>query len=253
MIKTINDDGNYDLREFYHACRVGELSQIQKVCKSTKKRAYVDLNRGIKEAIEGGQLEVVKYILTTNDFSQEQELEFNDYGIFWKIGEAGYVDVMQYILTSDDVAKYVDQDSVQNMFFGACMAKTATPVKFMLDQHNLRHLPDVNAQNDMAIYYAINYGCMDTVKYLLTSNKIKKHANLEPQADMIVQLLAGSVERRKVLEYLVMECGLRRNVEITTFLENKDNAMVAEPIWEIFKAGESKFPAKTQVSIKIKN
>lgn len=247
-----------DQQELLHACRTGDLKKVQKTCKNKHLMEYLHMDKYLQEAIFGGQLEIIKYFLTTTDFDQKKEFDFSDkdHATYLFIGSYGYIDVIEFMLTPDMVDKYLDEANFESLFFGCCMAKTILPIRYMLTEQPTDYEVDINANDDRPIYYALKYGCMDTVKYLLKSDELIKHASLAPQSLEIVKVLSypsHDTENLERLSYLINECQFKATPEINCYLDALENVNITKKIKQMFELAKIKETAEIPLNIKIKN
>lgn len=170
----MNDDHLY--KEF------GELNQFK-------------LNTCLTSACEKGDLETVRFLLTSKKLKSNSDIRYFDYMGFISACTYGKLEVVRYLLTSTELKEHAD----------------------------------INAQNDFAIRSTCNTKHLEIIKYLLTSPELKKHANIHASNDDAFKN-AYIAENYNVLQYLILDFKIERTHEIDNFIKENPN----EDIEKIF-------------------
>lgn len=132
-----------------------------------------ELNYKLMLACKSGDLEHVKYLLTSSELDIHASINIDDdTKRDSPLAEAcwcGHLDVVEYLLTSSD----------------------------------LEEKADISFRGYIALKFACYQGHLDVVKFLLTSPKLKTHAKLNGRSEQSPLLNACDGERFEVVKYLM--------------------------------------------------
>ena len=108
-----------------------------------------DNNSGINIACGKGQLDVVKYLLSSNELKEQglplATMEFNHEGWWWAI-EGGHLDVIQYLMTSPDLKKHIDIHKDQDKAFRlACERNQLEIIQYFIFEQLIPKTSDIKA------------------------------------------------------------------------------------------------------------
>lgn len=126
------------------------------------------LNKTLFDACFIGELDKIKYLLTSPDLKMKADLKHDNYGVFLTACLRGHMDIVRYFLTSPE----------------------------------LKDHPKINVQKSEGLMRAAITGNLDLVKYLLTSPDLKEHANIHAQKGQVL-IEACKVDNATVLQYLL--------------------------------------------------
>ena len=117
----------------------------QELKEKYKKLNQEELNDQFIDACENGQLEVVKYLLTSAELTEHADIHAqNDSGFSWACAQ-GHLEVVKYLLTSPELTEHAD----------------------------------IHAGNDEGFKWACRYGHLEVIKYLIIDMNIDKTIHIE--------------------------------------------------------------------------
>ena len=98
-------------------------------------------------------------------------------------------------------------------------------VKFLLTSKKLNKNADIHHANDYALNISSFNGHLDIVKYLLTSKVLKEHADIHARQNSSL-IWAAEANQLDVVEYLLESSELKENADINLANTNKCNAFM---------------------------
>ena len=163
------------------------------------------------EACKNGDLENVKYFLTSKKFKINADIHADDDYGFKEACEEGHLEVVKYLLTSPD-----------------------------LEEH-----ADIHANEDWGFRLACREGHLEVVKFLLTSPELKEHADIHARDDYGFQL-ACSTGHLEVVKFHVFDMNFQLSLEAIKIINLMDNK---EEIFNMFDKRE--LERKLQSGLKV--
>lgn len=169
---------------------------------SCKNSSQKELNAAFLKACEHGELNKVKYLLTSPELELHADIHCdNNWGLATAC-DSGHMNIVQYLLTSPDLKEHAD----------------------------------IHAHYS----YALNWACasekFEIARYLLTSSELTEHANVHLQSDILFKSACLGA-KTKLLEFLIFEINIQRTDEINEHLRNKPNEE-AEKMFRIRELNE---------------
>ena len=98
-------------------------------------------------------------------------------------------------------------------------------VKFLLTSKKLDRNADIHHADDYALNLSSFNGHLNAVKYLLTSKDLKEHANIHARQNSSL-IWAAEANQLDVVEYLLESSELKENADINLANTNKCNAFM---------------------------
>jgi ankyrin repeat protein len=151
------------------------------------------LNIEFQWACSGGDLELVKYFLTSTDLKTHADISSSSNVGFMQACKNGHLDVVKYLLTSKDLKKHVD----------------------------------IHARNDEIFTLTCFTGKLDVIKYLLTSPELTEHIDIHTNKDGGF-LRACEGNQYNVLQYFIFDLNIERTEAIDKYLKEKPNKKVED-------------------------
>ena len=144
------------------------------------------------------------------------------------------------MLTEEQKEKYkkLDQSKLNEALINACNKGHLDVVKYLLTSDELKEHADIHAYNGSGFKRACEFGHLDVVKYLLTSDELKEHTDIHAENDYGFKhaFWYGHLD---VVKYLIFDYNIEKTKEIVVFLkENKHKGSFN--IEEMFVARELK-------------
>jgi hypothetical protein len=168
------------------------------------------------------------------EYSQLNQFKINT--AFTEACGNGELDKVRFLLTSNRLSFHADIHYFNDMgFVSACLYRKFNIVKYLLTSSELKENANINAQDDFAIRGLCNYSDVDIIKYLLTSSELKTHSNIHAQYDDAFKN-AYIAQHFNVLQYLILDFKIERTEEINQFMIENPN----KEIEEMFKKRELK-------------
>lgn len=128
--------------------------------------------------------------------------------------EKGDLELIKFILTSKDLKKhanpYIFNDGCLSI---ACKENYIEIVKYFLTTNDLERILNIHTDNEKPLQTACYKGNYEIAKYLLTSQELKEHANITNNNDeiLIATCKGANVD---LLDYLLTSSDLTNNLTI---------------------------------------
>lgn len=136
--------------------------------------------------------------------------------------EYGNLDAVKYLLTSPELQTHANLKYNNDVGFRfACYKGHLDIVKFLLTSSELLEKPNINAghdNDDSGIYHACKEGYVEMVKYLLTSPDLQEHANIHENKDSIFRTICLD-GNSQMIQYLIFDYNIEKTEYIDNFLK----------------------------------
>ncbi len=143
------------------------------------------LNDAFIDACRNGDLEIIRYLLTSSELKEHADIHINDDDGFHWACASGYLEIVRYLLTSPELKEHVDIHSENDGGFRwACEKGHLDIVRYLLTSSELTEHSDIHAYNDCGFQWACERGHLEVVRYLLTSPELNDHADIHTNDDM---------------------------------------------------------------------
>lgn len=147
----------------------GDLSQHQ-------------LDAAFKYHSENGELEIVKYLLTSPDLKNNANIHAGDDAALSSACLKGRLDVVEYLLTSPNLKEHANLEAYGSRpFVWACIGKQFAVVDYLMNSPDLKQHPTKEAISKGFIAVFDNSSQLDMVRHLIVdaniemTNSIKLH------------------------------------------------------------------------------
>lgn len=170
---TPTDPANTANEHFIRACNDGDLDQVRYWLTSPDLSIQADIHSGsdlgFKIACKHGHISVVQYLLTSPELTEHVDIHTEqDYGFRWACIQ-GHLDIVRYFLTSTELTDYADiHVEVDDGFVAACINGHLPLVQFLLSAPELAEHADIHVDNDDGFRWAGAERHIDIMAYLLT-------------------------------------------------------------------------------------
>lgn len=155
-----------------------------------KDKLIPELNTALIKACFDGELEKVKYLLTSHElkFNAQAQCHDGDYDLSFPLKQAafnGHFEIIKYLLTSPDLNEHADiHFENDDAFYIACTRGHLDIIKYMLTSPELKEHADISiAGGGNVLSGACIHGYLKVLDYLLTSPELKEHAVLDIHND----------------------------------------------------------------------
>lgn len=181
----MNKKQSSDEVQFFQACENGNLKKVQAILCNKDKNFDINARQslGFRLACSYGRLNIVKYLLTSNELTKHADMHANnDIGFRMACGN-GHLDVVKYLCESEDLKDHPDVRAEEDTgLTWACSSGWDSVVSYLieeLDVYNTRNIRDIifNIMStisekdimDMAKNKETRNGIADTVKKAIES------------------------------------------------------------------------------------
>jgi hypothetical protein len=174
-----------------------------------KDKNIEELNLSLINACRDGEIEKVKYLLTSPELNLHAKAQCHDgdYDLMFPLKSAcfkGHLDIVKYLLASPELKEHADihfehDESLQI----ACNSGHLNVVKYLLTSPDLKEHADIKlAGGGNPLSGACLHGYLDVLDYLLTSVELKTHADIGVHFDSPLRM-ACLGDQLKVVEYIL--------------------------------------------------
>ena len=132
---------------------------------------------------------------------------------------AGNLDVVKYLLTSDELKEHADIHADDYGFVLACEYGHLELIKYLLTSNELKERTNIHTKDDCGFQSVCENGYLEVVKYLLTSDELKEHADVHAWNDSVFRW-ACETGRLEVVKYLIFDYNIEKTKAIIIFLDN---------------------------------
>lgn len=211
-------------------CSQGNLIVLKKLLKSKQNIQSYVVTKGFEQAIYHGQLEVVKYLLTSEHLKTDIHHE-NDYAIRISC-HCGHLELVKFLLTSPLLKEKSNLFVYENEAFRWAAESNHIPiVKFLLtlsvDPH---HISSITGNS--AFMSACDQNSIESVKYISQLDKFDINVSLcslnRDYKDGFQLACENHEHDSDIIKYLIMQLGFKPNKRQQQYMiDNMDNEVVA--------------------------
>ena len=106
-------------------------------------RSVEELNWNLQQVCKSGDLDAVRYLLTSDKLPKKAEME-DDPGFTWAC-YYGHLPIVKYLLTSPELKKHVDIHLEDDYPFAACLKQKQLEIlKYFIFDMNIRRTPNID-------------------------------------------------------------------------------------------------------------
>ncbi len=137
------------------------------------------LNNAFIGACKDGDLDIVRYLLTSSELEKHADIYARDNSGFQMACLHNHLEVVRYLLTSTELKDHANIHSNEDRgFCWACNNGHLEIVRYLLTSPELQEHVNIHAYDDRGFRWACSNGHLEIVRYLLTSPELKEHANI---------------------------------------------------------------------------
>lgn len=183
------------------------------------------LNDYYIQACEDGELDKVKYLLTSPNLTENVSVSYKSDQALRNACKHGHLDIVKYLLTSPELEKHpsVHHDD-DTPFILACYSGNLELVRYLLTSEELSSHPNIHttymSSPDYALILACQKGYTDIVKYLASSNELKEHANIHADDDRAL-LSAYRNGHLDIVRFFIFDMNIEKSDALIVYLENE--------------------------------
>jgi ankyrin repeat protein len=185
-----------------------------------KDTTHYQKNNAFLGACIDGDLEKIKYLLTSSELSDHANIDVtdseSDYNGYLYACRFGWLDIVQYLLTSPELKYHQNIHSRNRMgdtgLQIACKYGHVNIVEYLLTSPELKEHAFVNDNDYWALHLACEHGHLEVIKYLFNSGSLKKY-NINENGQDILNLACenGSLE---VVKFLLTNTELKDTADL---------------------------------------
>jgi len=177
------------------------------------------------KASEDGELDKIKYLLTSKEIPNNVDISYNDYNALRNACKYGHLEIVKYLLTSPDLKQHsdihVDQDGP---FILACYSGNVELVRYFLTSPDLKEHPNIHTKymggSDYGLVVACQLGHTDVVKYLLNSPDLKEHSDIHADGDRPL-LISWNKKHFDIVNFLIFEMNIEKTPTINIYIHEE--------------------------------
>lgn len=194
-----------------------------------------DLDKEFVEACKYGNLEIVKYLLTSPELKKHANLYASDDSGFKNACHNGHLDIIEYIITSDELKDYPNSRFKNKFTFSDSYVGAIGDFDTFKLLNELLRLSGEDAciLNEVVIKYAAQRGHSEVVKYMLNYLELDSH----PKRNEIKEFSFFWASRKNFLDianFLIFDMNIEKSEDIEEFLKEEPNKQV-EHMFELRK------------------
>lgn len=228
---------------FLTACQSGSLEVVKFLTSSKELKEAgqnwlsVNGDSGFELVCEMGQLEIVKYLTAGEELKAAglKGVKIQSYrGAGLKMAaKSGHLDIIKFAMESKGLIEsepslYEKEWLRQEMFNKAAQFGKREVLEYLADRKEIREeggRMNINAKGKAAWVMACEGGHLEVVKEMISQSKIKRRPMID-ESNQEGLLRAINVKHWKVVEWLILECGVKKTNEIG--LEMNANPQIQE-------------------------
>ena len=226
-----NDD---DLAQKFLA---GDLDFIKDYSTASSENLKYALTNGFEHASYNGQLDVVKFLLTSNNLAKNADIHHSDDYALTLSAYNGHLDVVRYLLTSPKLKKHANIHARENSSLRwASQANQLSVIQYLLESPEIKEHADINLASSVtgsnAFMGACDQNSLDVVKYLaqkkaLEIQKALYTLNIDKK-DGFMLACENYEKDSEILDFIVFEMNFEPNAQHKKyFKENENNEQIS--------------------------
>ncbi len=196
------------------------------------------LNHYFLKAAEDGELDKVKYLLTSTELPINVDISHKDHNALRNACKSGHLEIVKYLLTSPELTSHSDIHFDNDApFILACYSGNIELVKYLLISPELKEHADIHTKymgtKDYGFILACQRGYVDLVKYLLTSPELKEHADIHIDGDRAL-LTAWHKKQSDIIKFLIFDMNIQKTPTIDIYIHEQG----MEDVQKMFESRE---------------
>jgi hypothetical protein len=126
----------------------------------------------------------------------------------------GHLNVVDFVLTSEELPLRAEINFNKDLaLFNACENNHLDIVKFLLTSTKLQEHGNIHARNQSILTYPCKNGCLEIIKYLTSSPDLKEHADIHANNDEPFMNLAYN-NHLEVIKYFIFDLKMQKTSNI---------------------------------------
>lgn len=137
------------------------------------KQPNEEVNNRLIESCKTGDLELVKYLLTSPKLKIHADIHYKDDDAFTTACDGGHLHIIKYLCTSPELKEHVDIRSANDLgFVIACENNNLELVKYFLISSDLNSHADIHTYSNYALREICKRGHLELLEYLTSSIEV---------------------------------------------------------------------------------
>jgi ankyrin repeat protein len=186
------------------------------------------LSNSLHQTCAFDKIEAVKFLLTSPSLSRHAQIDSDDGKALKYACHHNNISIVEYLLTSPELKQ---KAFISDRLWHDIDSNNLPLIKYLLKHTHYSYL---SSALDLICIYACGKGNLDTVKFVLTSTELKKHANIHDRSDESFER-ALKENKCDILQYLIFDFGIKKNKNIKDIIgeelyggKNKSTAQEVE-------------------------
>lgn len=165
----------------------GDLPLLQKIVQRPEiqnNNISYYLNLMFKEACATGNLDIVRYALTSPELTEHADIHYDQDDGLYNASVNGHLEIVQYLLTSPELSEHANIHANEYYAFRSASRKNHLNIlTYMLTSPELKEHANVHILDDTILVESVFFGRRPTVEFLLSSPLLQEKANIHAQND----------------------------------------------------------------------
>lgn len=181
------------IKTFLEKCYQGDLNSVRQMYNNYNKLSLSDIENGIVHAVDQGNLEIVKFLISENPDIAKKNGE-----LITHAAREGQLEIFRFLHQNGaDITFRKNEPLIEAAKLGKL------PIVEYFIQNNL----NISVENNLALRKATKYNRLEVVKYLVANG-----ADIHAKNDEVVKISAksGNIEQ---LDYLLQQGGKKEIAE----------------------------------------
>lgn len=201
-----------------------------------KDRFSMYYDRALLWACSNNHLDLVKYLLTNQDFPAPANVNYNDSICLTVACRKGHLEIIHYLLTSPDVLEkpnmYADNYAA---FLAACKNGRIEIIEYLTNSEELKDKIDIEKLKTEGFKAVCDIGNITMIDYFVHHPDSAYRVKVNTKNDIGFKL-AYKLKDVDVMQFLIFDCGLKRSkyVNRQIHLKKKKNEKFNEEVIKIF-------------------
>lgn len=171
------------------------------------------------DACKAGNLELVRYLLTSSDLVHHADVDALGGGAITNAIQYGHFDILKYLMTSKELKKNATQGFPDALIMACCTGNLEI-VRYLLTSPDLKKKANIHAKNDGALLFACWAEQLHIIDYLLFSPELKEHIDIHAHDEKVFRTACKDRRNKpSTLRHLIFNVEIDRTPAIEELLK----------------------------------